>query len=309
MKRFALLLVTLTITSLTVFAQRDALYSQYMFNQLVINPAYSGSKEELSMAVIKRSQWVGLDGAPKTLTVSAHSPLRNENVALGMYVYTDQIGAENELGVVGSYAYRVKLGKGKLCFGLQAGVSQVTTDWKEVTVRDETDPIYTSRPKGGFKPDANFGVYYYTPNYYLGLSSKHLFENQFGKVENADGTSSYSTLTRHIYAMGGLAIPVSDKIVFKPSTLVKYAQNAPLNVDLNASFLFNNKIWLGASYRTGNKTTVFMIELQATSNLKIGYAYDAAMGGLKSYNSGSHEIMLGYDLNLFKPRVLTPRYF
>ncbi|HEX7411077.1 MAG TPA: type IX secretion system membrane protein PorP/SprF, partial [Bacteroidales bacterium] len=280
-------------------------------NQLVINPAYSGSKEEMSVAVINRYQWVGLDGAPRTLTMSAHTPLRNEKVAVGMYIYSDHIGATSDFGVVGSYAYRVKLGEGKLCFGLQAGLTKVTIDWNNVTMHEgeSIDPVLANRPQDGLKPDANFGVYYYTHNYYLGISSKHLFENQFGKVENADGSSTYSTLTRHFYAMGGLALPLTDKIVFRPSTLIKYANNAPVNVDLNASFLFNNKIWLGASYRTGNNTTVFMIELQATSSLRIGYSYDASMGGLKNYNQGSHEIMLGYDLNLFRPRVLTPRYF
>ncbi|MEI6748828.1 MAG: type IX secretion system membrane protein PorP/SprF [Bacteroidales bacterium] len=304
MKRLALLFFALL--SITAFGQRDALYSQYMFNQLVINPAYSGSKEEMSLAVFNRNQWVGLDGAPRTFTVSAHTPLRNEHVALGMYVYADRIGADNDLGVVGSYAYRVRLGAGKLSLGLQGGISTVSIDWNKVTVHDETDAVYVSRPDNSLKPDANFGVYYYTKNYYVGLSSKHLLESQFGKVEN---TGSYSTLTRHFYFMGGMALPISDKIVFKPSTLIKYANNAPLNVDLNASFLFNDKIWIGTSFRTGKNAMVFMIELQATSNLRIGYSYDASMGALKAYNGGSHEIMLGYDLNLFKPRVLTPRYF
>lgn len=307
MKKLALLLFALI--SLTTYGQRDALYSQYMFNQLVINPAYSGSKEEMSLTLINRNQWVGLDGAPKTFTVSAHTPLRNEHVALGLYVYSDKIGAEEDLGVVGSYAYRVRLGKGKLSLGLQAGISSMTTNWEDVTMHEEDDVVFTSRPKSGLKPDANFGVYYSTRNYYVGISSKHLFENQFGKVEHTDGSSTYSTLTRHFYLMGGVALPISDKVVFRPSTLIKYADNAPLNVDLNASFLFNEKIWLGASYRTGKNAMVFMIELQATSNLKIGYSYDASMGALKSYNSGSHEIMIGYDLNFFKPRVLTPRYF
>jgi len=307
MKKITLLLFALL--SLSAFGQRDALYSQYMFNQLVINPAYSGSKEEMSMSVIKRYQWTGLDGAPRTLTMSANSPLRNEHVALGMYVYSDQIGADKDLGVVGSYAYRVRLGNGKLSLGLQAGISQVSIDWDKVTMHEEDDVVYTSRPTTSMKPDANFGLYYYTPNYYIGLSSKHLLENQFGKVEHTDGSTTYSTLTRHFYFMGGMALPVSDKIVFKPSTLIKYANNAPVNVDLNASFLFNNKIWLGASYRTGNNAMVFMIELQASSNFRIGYSYDASMGALKGYNGGSHEIMLSYDLNLFKSRVLTPRYF
>ena len=307
MKKITLLLFALL--SLSAFGQRDALYSQYMFNQLVVNPAYSGSKEEMSLSIIKRYQWTGLDGAPRTLTVSAQSPLRNEHVALGVYLYSDQIGADKDLGVVGSYAYRVRLGAGKLSLGLQAGLSQVSTDWSIVTVHEVDDAVYTNRPKNNLKPDANFGLYYYTPSYYIGISSKHLMENQFGKVEHADGSSTYSTLTRHFYFMSGMAIPVSEKIVFKPSTLIKYANNAPVNVDLNASFLFNNKIWLGASYRTGNNAMVFMLELQASSSLKIGYSYDASMGALKAYNGGSHEIMLSYDLNLFKSRVLTPRYF
>jgi type IX secretion system PorP/SprF family membrane protein len=307
MKQIVTLLFTLA--SLLASGQRDALYSQYMFNQLVINPAYSGSKEELSLAVIDRYQWVGLDGAPRTLTVSAHTPLRNENVALGMYVYADHIGADNDIGIVGSYAYRVKLGSGKLCLGIQGGISKVTIDWGKVTMFESIDPVLLNRPTGSLKPDANFGVYYYTKKYYVGLSSKHLFENQFGRVDNSEGTSTYSTFTRHFYAMGGIALPINDKIVFKPSTLIKYANNTPVNIDFNASFLFYDRLWLGASFRSGHNATVFMIELQATANLKIGYAYDASMGGLKDYNQGSHEIMLGYDLNLFKPRILTPRYF
>jgi type IX secretion system PorP/SprF family membrane protein len=307
MKKITLLLFALV--SLSAFGQRDALYSQYMFNQLVINPAYSGSKEEMSLSVIKRYQWTGLDGAPSTLTMSAQSPLRNEHVALGVYVYSDQIGADKDLGVVGSYAYRVRLGAGKLSLGLQGGISQVSTDWSKVSIHEVDDAVYTAMQKHSLKPDANFGVYYYTPKYYIGLSSKHLLENQFGKVEHTDGSTTYSTLTRHFYFMGGMAIPVSDKIVFKPSTLIKYANNAPVNMDLNASFLFNNRIWLGASFRSGKNAMVFMVELQATSNLRIGYSYDASMGALKAYNGGSHEIMLSYDLNLFKSRVLTPRYF
>lgn len=308
MKQIALLFFTLI--SLTTFGQREAMYSQYMFNQLLINPAYSGSKEEMSLTVLNRNQWVGLDGAPKTFTVSAHTPLRNEKIAVGMYVYSDHIGATDNLGVVGSYAYRLKLGKGKLCMGIQAGINQEKIDWNKVTMYQTEDPLLIARPASSLKPDANFGLYYYTHTYYFGISSKHLFENQFGIVDNSTtSASTYSMFTKNLFFMSGVVIPLSDKIMFKPSTLVKYASHAPVDVDLNANFLFNEKIWLGASYRSGNNTMVFMIELQATPNLKIGYSYDACMGGLKNYNQGSHEIMLGYDLNLFRPRVLTPRYF
>jgi type IX secretion system PorP/SprF family membrane protein len=315
MKKLAIIL-GLFLATISVEAQRDALYSQFMFNRLVINPGYSGSRDMLTMTLLNRYQMVGFgQGTPRTLTFSAHTPLRNEKVGLGFYVYADQTGPFTDVGFMGNYAYRVRLFRGTLSMGLQAGFNQVNVDWDAVEMRDGDDPVILSRPKNKLQPDANFGVYYYTKLYYLGVSSKQLFESQYGKVEYDNGLSTYATLARHFYGIAGMAIPLTDRIVFRPGMMLKYTKNAPLNFDLNASFLFNNLIWVGASYRTNRNAItsknaiVMMLELNLTENWRLGYSYDAYLNELKTYSQGSHEVMISYDLNLFQPRVLTPRYF
>jgi len=188
-------------------------------------------------------------------------------------------------------------------------------DWDAVEMRDGDDPVSLSRPKNKIQPDANFGIYYYTKSYYLGVSSKQLFESQYGKVDFEDGLSTYATLARHFYGIAGAAIPLTDFVVFRPGLMFKYTESAPLNVDINASFLFNDIFWLGASYRTNRNaiTTknalVFMIELNLSENWRLGYSYDTYLTEMKTHQQGSHEIMISHDINLFKPRMLTPRYF
>lgn len=313
MKKIALVF-SLTLMVYCSFAQRDALYSQFMFNRLIINPAYSGSRDALTLTLLNRYQWIGFDGGPKTFTFSAHTPLRNEKVALGMYVYSDKSGPFNDIGFMGNYAYRVRIYNGTLSLGLQAGFNQVSVDWDALNAKDIADPTLVKRPETRLKPDANFGVYYYTKSYYLGISSKQLFETQYGKVVNGE-QSTYGRLARHFYGMAGFAIPFSPSVVFRPGLMFKYTSNAPLNYDVNASFLFGDFIWLGASYRTNynavtNKNAlVFMVEMNLTKNWRLGYSYDAYLSDIRLYNDGSHELMISYEANIFKPRVLTPRYF
>jgi type IX secretion system PorP/SprF family membrane protein len=241
--------------------------------------------------------------------------MRNEHVALGMYIYADQTGPFTDIGFMGNYAYRVRLLNGILSLGLQAGFNQVNVDWDKLEMRDDDDPVSLSRPKNKIQPDANFGIYYYTQKYYIGISSKQLFESQYGKVDFENGLSTYATLARHFYGIAGMALPLNDKIVFRPGVMVKYTEDAPLNVDLNASFLFNDVFWLGASYRTNRNAItsknaiVFMLEFNLSENWRLGYSYDAYLTEMKTHQSGSHEIMISHDINLFKPRMLTPRYF
>lgn len=315
MKKLAIF-ISLILVTVSAMAQRDALYSQFMFNRLVINPGYSGSRDVLTMTLLNRYQWVGFgDGTPRTLTFSAHTPLRNENVGVGFYVYADQTGPFTDVGFMGNYAYRVKLLSGILSLGLQAGFNQVNVNWDELSVRDEDDQVTLARPNNKLQPDANFGIYYYTKSYYVGISSKQLFESQYGKVDFENGLTTYATLARHFYGIAGMAVPLGDKFVFRPGMMLKYTENAPLNIDLNASFLFNNTFWLGASYRTNRNAItsknaiVLMVEFNLNENWRIGYSYDTYLSEMKTYTQGSHEIMLSCDLSLFKPRMLTPRYF
>lgn len=301
-----LIISTILFTALNGMAQQDALFSQYMFNKLLVNPAYAGSREVYSADLISRYQWVGFSGAPKTLSLAMHSPLRNEHMALGCYIYSDNIGATLDQGVQAAYAYRIILPKGKLSFGISAGIKYYDIDFSKVYVEDP-DYFFYGQPEKKVIPDANFGIYYYTNHLYAGISSKQLLQNEFALVNTSEGTS-YSRLTRHFYGMAGLAIPVSDNVIFRPSTLVKFVKNAPWQIDLNASFLINDILWIGGTYRTDN-TLVGMAEILVGKNLRIGYSYDYNMNPLRNYNSGSHEIRLGVDFDLLRIRMLTPRYF
>jgi len=303
-----LVLIGILFLSIAGFAQQDALMSQYMFNKLVINPAYAGTRESVSATIVGRKQWTGLDGGPETATFTLHGPMRNRKVGLGLYVYTDELGPLHSYGIITNYSYILNVGqKGKLSFGLQVGIKHSDVDWNKVDMPDDNDLIQNAQVTKKVVPDANFGIYYYTDNFYVGLSSKHLFEQDYIVIEKPD-EDVYATLLRHFYGMAGVAIPISDRFLIKPSTLVKYVQNAPLQVDLNLNVLINKVLWIGASYRT-ERTAVLLAELVISQKLRIGYSYDIFLNELHQYTQGSHEIMLGYDFPLFKNRMLSPRYF
>lgn len=301
-----IILIIVLFASLSGFAQQDALYSQYMFNKLTINAGYAGSREAFSADLVYRYQWVGIPGAPKTLSLSMHSPLRNEHLALGGYIYSDQIGPTVDQGALLTYAYRILLPKGKLSFGVQAGIKYNSIDWNMIKLEDP-DFVFQGDPSNKIIPDANVGIYYYTNHMFAGISSKQLLQNEFGMV-TVDGQKTYSKLLRHFYGMAGVAVPVSDMVIFRPSVLVKYVQHAPWQMDLNASFLFNDLFWLGMTYRTDGDL-VFLTEIKINRKYRIGYSYDVNVKDRIHNNSGSHEIRLGMDLDLLKNRMYSPRYF
>ena len=301
-----LLVIILIFSGVGLSAQQDALFNQYMFNMLVMNPAYAGTSDVFNATLIGRQQWVGLDGAPRTSTFSVHSPLRNDNMGLGFYVYSDQLGPVKNTGFLGTYSYKVRMGNGKLSFGVQFGLKSEHIDFLKLDVL-ENDLNYVGTNEKNINLDANFGIYYYTDRYYIGLSSKHLMEPQVGVVQNDDGFV-YSKLLRHFYGMAGIAFKLTDNLTFKPSTLVKFVPDAPVQLDINASFLLYDVLWLGASYRT-ERSFVLMTEILIGSKFRFGYSYDMFMDELKVTNQGSHEIMLGFELPVFNKRMKTIRYF
>jgi len=302
-----LLPALLIILSLSTFAQQDPLFSQYMFNKLAVNPAYAGSRDVLTLDALYRYQWVNIEGAPQTFSASVHSPLRNEHIGVGMNVYHDAIGPSVNQGALATFSYRILFPNAKLSFGIQAGVKYSDILWSHITTAVNEDPLLRNTVKNKAVPDASFGIYYYSKKYYLGLSSKDLFQNQMGVV-NVNGEQQYTKLLRHFYGMAGAAFPISDKLVFRPSMLVKYVQNAPPQMDLNASILISKTFWVGVSYRT-EKALSFMTEFNLSENLRLGYSYDVWFNKLQTYNKGSHEIRLSFDFNIFQKRMLSPRYF
>jgi type IX secretion system PorP/SprF family membrane protein len=287
-------------------AQQDALFTQYMFNKLLVNPAYAGSREKLCFDMLNRSQWVNIEGAPETFTFSGHTALHNKRVGLGFYMFRDKLGPTNNMGFMGTYSYRIFFANSSLAFGLQFGFKYFDFDWNAIKLKDK-DLLFEPMDVRKFTPDANFGIYYQSNRYFLGISSKQLLQNEFGSVTK-DGKSSFSKLTSHFYFMGGTAIPIIDKIIFRPSLMAKFTPNAPLQVDLNSSVLFNDFFWIGISYRTGN-AVAFMTEFKINDKLKLGYSYDLYLNELQPFNYGSHEIRIGFELPLSKERMITPRYF
>jgi len=292
-----------------LFAQQDALFTQYMYTKLEFNPAYAGSHDALSIDLLGRFQWVGIEGAPKTLCLTAHSSMPENHLGLGLYVYMDQLGPTVDYNVMGTFAYRLLLPNSKLCFGVSAGIKYYDIDWGLLDPKDYGDPSLTDQVKNKVVPDVDFGIYYYTKNYYAGVSVKHLLQNQMVVSSSPpDGQSNFTRLLRTYYFIGGGSIPFSGNVRLMPSVLIKYVKNSPLQADLSARVRFLEIITLGASYRTGDALCL-LLELFVYKGLSLGYSYDIWLNALKGNNQGSHEIRIGYDIDLFRTRMLTPRYF
>lgn len=285
------------------------MFSQYMFNKLAVNPGYAGSRELLSADMIYRYQWVNIEGAPKTVSFALHSPLNNPHLALGFNLSNDKIGPLSNTSAMATFAYRIIFPKSKLSFGLQAGVKSSDVLWSKFNVKDAGESFLemSNQVENKVIPDANFGVYYYSDKFYAGVSARQLLQNQTLLSSDNLGNTQFSKLATHFYAMTGAAFPLNDNVVFRPSLLAKFVNNAPPQLDLNASFLFANTLWVGASYRT-EKAIALITEVNIAQNLRIGYSYDIWMNELQSYNKGSHEIRISFDFNVGK-RILTPRYF
>ncbi len=306
-KTIAILLLFVSSIS---YGQQDALFTQYMYTKLEFNPAYAGSREVFSMDLLTRIQWVGIDGAPRTFCFTAHTPLRNPHIGLGFYAYRDELGPSVDYNIMGSFAYRILFPTSTLSFGISAGIKYYNIDWNALNPKDPGDIELVNDVNNRVVPDVDFGIYFYHERYYIGLSSKHLLQNQM-VVSSAppDDQTSFTKLLRNFYGIAGGTIPFSDRVVFMPSLLLKYVQHAPLQADISARFLLYDILTLGASYRTDGALGL-LVGVELGKGFAIGYAYDIWFNVLRSHNRGSHEIRIGYEVDLFhKKRMLTPRYF
>ena len=305
MKRIIIFNIFLLI-SVVAFSQQDPLFSQYTFNKLLVNPGYAGSRDGLNITLVNRAQWVSIEGAPNTLTLSAHAAGKNNRVGLGFYLNRDVLGPTVNNSFMGTYSYKILMDNSFFAFGLQGGINYFDYDYSQMNLRDD-DYLFDPSNIKKVTPDVNFGVYYQTPKFFAGLSSKHLLENDYGFVFKNDKTS-FTRLTRHFYFMTGAVWELAENIRFRPSTLIKFASGAPLQIDINGSFLFKNSFLIGASFRT-EKALAVMAELALTEAIRLGYSYDVYFNELQLHNYGSHEIRLAFDINIFEPRMITPRYF
>ena len=301
-----LILLIATTSFFQANAQFEPQFTQYMYNEMFINPAYAGTRDHIAMTALYRNQWVGIEGAPKTQTFSAHAPMRNEKVGLGLTVLNEEIGVTHDFAAFGNYAYKIPLNRGFLSMGLQGGIINHQEQLVDVKIQDQNDNSFFGTPRITV-PNAGFGLYYYSRTFYFGASIPRFLQN---KVDATTG-KAYNRVNMgywHYYFMGGYVQPISESIKLKPTFMIKAVQGSPLEADFGLHALFNEVIWLGGSYRTGDSWSAIM-QIQLSPQLRLGYSYDYTLSELRRYNSGTHEITLGYDFSFNKNKVVTPRYF
>jgi type IX secretion system PorP/SprF family membrane protein len=273
-----------------------------MYNMNVINPAYAGSRENLSFGLLYRTQWVGIDGAPKTGTFFGHLPV-GEKVGLGLSVISDEIGPVKETNAYADFSYTLQLGgEHRLAFGIKAGATFHDRGLGDIDLIDANDPFFNNVT--GVTPNIGAGAFYYTDNYYLAFSVPNILSSV--KLD-ANGTE-YGTEVSHYFLTGGYVFQLSPNTKLKPSFLVKSAFDAPTSFDVNLNALFFEKLEVGASYRLDDSFSG-LINFAITPSLRIGYAYDAVQSDIKRYAPSSHEFMLLFDLNFPKNVSRSPRYF
>lgn len=301
MKKF-LTLVSAVLLTCAVFAQQDPQYSEYMFNHLAVNPAYAGTRDALSLTLVSRNQWVAIDGAPTTNSLSLHGPLRSKKVGLGLELISDKLGPKSVGGALISYSYNIHFLQGKLSFGLRTGFYSYTIDWKQVHYKDNTDPYaqLNAETKSVFSGD--FGMYYFTKSFYWGLSATHLNRDKYS-VLGPDP----QYMAMHIYSPIGFGFQAGPNLVINPSLIVKYVKGAPVAVDANCNFLIDNKLWLGASVRKGYGIAALMM-WNITEKFRLGLAYDHGINKIGILGKSTFEAVIGYDFNVTKPKTITPRY-
>ncbi|MFH1321820.1 MAG: type IX secretion system membrane protein PorP/SprF [Bacteroidota bacterium] len=286
-------------------AQQNALYSQYMFNPFSMNPAYAGSRQSVSAVLLYRNHWVGIDGAPVSETFSIHSPFKGKRVALGFNVINEKIGPRSNIGAFGTYAYHLHLNSGKLSMALRGGIYRIQVNEDILDFKDKNDIYNNTSITGKFIPSFDFGLYYYTKTFYAGAAVTHLSQKKIGSY---DIEYLETQLYRHFIATVGKAFVINDNIVLKPSTMIRYLEGIPINMDINMSCLFKKVFWIGASYRT-SKDLVLITEFNITDYFRAGYSYDISLNEMRKYNSGSHEIFIGIDFEISKKKeLLCPKF-
>lgn len=307
-KKIALIIFCFTALYNNVNAQQDAMYSQYMFNTMAINPAYAGSRNVISATALYRNQWTGLDGAPETATFSIDAPISSKRMGIGLQVYNDKAGIIKNTGAILSYAYRIRMEKGTLSFGLQGGLKQYSANFSQVNLSNgnNIDPAF-SENINKILFDSGAGIYYNSDRFYIGLAAMDLLRNRFSNYQSP-GISLGSREDIHLFLTTGYVFPLSDDFKLKPSILVKGVKGAPIEADVNATLWIKDVIAIGAQYRT-SADMAGILELQASPQIRIGYSYDYSTTNLSKVNSGSHEIMLRYEFGSNISKFLSPRYF
>lgn len=285
------------------YAQQDPQYTDYMFNTLTVNSAYAGSRGHLSVTGLHRTQWVGLDGAPQTQSFSVESPV-GKNVGLGVVLVNDRLGPSDEFYLDANFSYTINLNNGsRLSFGIKGGGRMLNIDWTRGSYQVQEN-VFQQNIENKFLPTIGAGVYWHSDNSYIGLSVPNfLTDEHYDGVQNAIATERL-----HYFLIAGKVFDLSPTVKFKPAFLGKFVVGAPIIADISANFMFNDALRLGLAYRWDDSVSG-LIGLQLGPKIMVGYAYDATTTRLRNFNSGTHEIMLRFELRSREKQLKSPRFF
>jgi type IX secretion system PorP/SprF family membrane protein len=302
--KFITLVIAILMLS-NAFGQQDPQYTQYMYNMNILNPAYAGSQGTLSIGLLGRTQWVDLAGAPKTMTAAIHAPV-GRNVGLGFSIIADEIGPVKEQNVFADFSYTLEMNdEARLAFGIKAGVTFQTIDFLRLSIDQQDDPLFSNNLN---KTSPNFGVgaFYYTDKFYAGLSMPNMLETRYFEKQN--GIISEASENMHYFLTSGYVFDLSTDVKLKPSVMLKAVSGAPLSIDFSANALIFDKFELGLSWRVEDAVSG-MMNFLVTPDIRLGYAYDYTLTNLGSFNTGSHEVFLLYNVDLSKGNLNSPRFF
>ena len=315
-KKLNILIIICILPMLSLIAQQDAQYTQWMFNKLSLNPAYAVSSDHACFSALHRSQWVGLEGAPTNQSFNGRIPLSGKNVGIGLSINHDVVGPSNSWTASGIYAYRFDFGNGrKLGVGLQATARSYRVNFSETTAITPGDGHLPLTDQTRTIPNFGAGLYYYTPKFFIGLSAPRLLENDLSFFDNGLNNSDFSREEIHSYLMVGAVYDLNYSLKLKPSLLVKYVKDAPIDIDLHASVIFYDTFWAGLTYRIGGfdgsigESLDFVLQLQIDKRFRLGFAYDYSLTKIRDTNSGTFEFVLDYCLNPGHDNLTNPRFF
>lgn len=296
-----LAIIFIAIIGTKLVAQQEPQFTQFNDNMLYFNPAYAGSKEAINVTAMHRDQWVGFQGRPITSTISLNTPLSYKSLGFGLSLVSDQLGIIDQKMVFADISYTIKFNnKSKLSFGIKGGVNSLSLG-SSFNTTTQNDPNLNSENINRFNPNFGFGMYYYTPKFFCGISMPKMVENTY------DGTNVNSE-SRHYYANIGTVLPLNPFWKLRAIAQAKATKGSPVGIDLSVTGIYNDKFLIGTMYRLGIEGGVFA-QFQLGPQFRAGLAYDFGMNAMRDYHNGSFEVMLSYDILFKKEGVRSPRYF
>ena len=309
MKKIALI-IGLSLLSIVLYSQQDAMFTHYMFNTLAVNPAYAGSRDAFTVTGLHRTQWAGFEGAPITQTLTMHTPIPLKNSGIGLSLVNDKIGPTRTTSFYADFSYKIKINeRANLAFGIKGGVNFMKADIASLNTIDPNDPKFVSNDQSEFLPNFGFGLYFSTDKYYIGASIPKLLENDF-KNNSISGGTDLANEARHYFLIAGTLLNLNEDFKLKPTSYIKITPAAPIEGDITTSVIYKDKFWLGAMFRTGDALGL-LFGINITNVLSVGYSFDWSYNNSTfKYNQGSHEIMIRYDLIMTnEKKIYSPRYF